>query len=105
MNEINSKPWYESLSIWGNVLTAVATVLAFFNIIIPQDTAATAASAVTQIATAWSTKDYGGILTGLIALFGVVMSVTGRTQAVQPVHLFTPFTVAPEGVKPATKSA
>ena len=93
MNEVTSKPWYESIGIWGAVIGVLGTILSFFNVILPDGTSDQAATAVTQIVTAWTAKDYGSLLTGIMTLVGLVVSIVGRKQADQPVHFRKPYTV------------
>lgn len=93
MNEVTSKPWFESISIWGAVIGVLGTVLSFFNILLPEGAAEQAANAAVQVVGAWSSKDYGSMLTGIMTLVGLVVSVVGRKQADQPVHFMKPFTV------------
>jgi hypothetical protein len=103
MNEVTSKPWYESIGIWGAIIGVIGTVLSFFNVVLPEGSTDQAAGAVTQIVAAWSAKDYGSLLTGLMTLIGLIVSIVGRKQADQPVHFLKPYvaiTTAP--VAPAT---
>lgn len=94
MNEVTSKPWYESISIWGAIIGVIGTALSFFNIVLPEGAAEQAANAATQIAIGWTSKDYGSLLTGVMTLVGLVVSIVGRKQADQPVHFWQPYTIA-----------
>lgn len=103
MNEVTSKPWYESIGIWGAIIGVLGTVLSFFNIILPEGTTEQVAGAAVQIVTGWTAKDYGSLLTGVMTLVGLVVSVVGRKQADQPVHFLKPFTaVTAAPIAPAT---
>ena len=93
MNEVASKPWYESISIWGAIIGVLGTVLSFMNIMLPEGAAEQAASAAVQIAVGWTSKDYGSMLTGIMTLVGLVVSIVGRKQADQPVHFWQPYTI------------
>lgn len=42
---------------------------------------------------------------GILGLFGIIMTAVGRTQAVQPVHFLTPFTVKVEPEVVTNKAA
>lgn len=94
MNEVTSKPWYESIGIWGAVIGAIGTALSFFNIVLPEGAAEQAANAAVQVAIGWTSKDYGSLLTGVMTLVGLVVSIVGRKQADQPVHFWQPYTIA-----------
>lgn len=96
--EVNSKPWYESLTIWGTIVGVLGTILGFFNVVFPADAQSQAATAITNIAVAWSAKDYGAVLTGVMSLVGLGIAFVGRLQGQQPVHLLKAYTVASEGV-------
>jgi hypothetical protein len=91
---VTSKPWYESITVWGAGIGILGTVLGFVNIVITPDQQVAAAEAVTQVATGVTSKDWGAVLSGATALVGLVMSIIGRKQADQPVHFVQPFTVA-----------
>lgn len=94
MNQITSKPWYESIGIWGAIIGVLGTILSFFNIVLPDGTAEQAASAAVQVVAGWTSKDYGSMLTGIMTLVGLVVSIVGRKQADQPVHFWQPYTIA-----------
>lgn len=103
MNEVTSKPWYESISIWGAIIGVLGTALSFLNIILPEGASDQAAAAAVQIVTGWTSKDYGSMLTGIMTLVGLVVSIVGRKQADQPVHFMKPFTVPTAApIAPAT---
>lgn len=82
---MESKPWYESITIWGNVVTMLALVAGTLGYTISPEAQATIVAAASALA----------------AAVGTVISIVGRKQADQPVHLFTPFTVP----APATQQA
>lgn len=92
--EVQSKPWYESIGIWGAIVGILGTILSFFNITIAPDVQSSIVDGVTQVATGIAAKDYGAILTGVMALVGSIVSVVGRKQADQPVHFWQPYTIA-----------
>lgn len=97
---VTSKPWYESITVWGAGIGVLGTVLGFVNIVITPEAQQTLAEGAAQVATGLSTKDWGSVLSGITALVGAVMSIIGRKQADQPVHFVQPFTaVAPPAVQ------
>lgn len=87
---MKSKPWYESITIWGGAVSLLGVVLGFFNLAFPAGGEQTAANAAAQIALAWSARDYGSMLTGIVTLAGVIISIVGRQQANQPIHFIAP---------------
>jgi hypothetical protein len=91
---VTSKPWWESITVWGAGIGILGTVLGFVNIVITPDQQAALAEGAAQVAAGIGAKDWGSILSGVTALVGLVMSIVGRKQADQPVHFVQPFTVA-----------
>lgn len=89
---VTSKPWYESLTIWGAVVGIAGTILGFFNIALAPETQSVIVDGVVKIATGWTAKDWGAMFSGLTALVGGIMAIVGRKQADQPVHFTSPFT-------------
>ncbi|NJM10628.1 MAG: hypothetical protein HC889_00745 [Synechococcaceae cyanobacterium SM1_2_3] len=90
---VTSKPWFESLTIWGVVSSVLATVLGLVNIVVTPEVQAQLAEGAANVASGLSAKDWGAVLTGVMGLFSAIMVVLGRKQADQPVHFVTPFTV------------
>lgn len=110
--QVTSKPWYESISIWGAAVGIVGTALGFFNIILTPEVQAVVVDGAVKVAAGITAKDWGAVLSGIVALGGAIMSIVGRKQADQPVHFIAPFTVttvapiskAPGGVQPVLPS-
>ena len=82
---MDSKPWYESITIWGNVVSMLAIVAGVLGYTISPEAQATIVAAASALG----------------AAVGTVISIVGRKQADQPVHLFTPFKVPAPADKPA----
>jgi hypothetical protein len=97
---MQSKPWYESITIWGAVMGVLGTVLGFVNIVIAPEAQAQLATAAAQVGGAIAAKDWGAILTGLVSLGGAILAIVGRKQADQPVHFMTPFAAPVPPAKP-----
>lgn len=87
---MTTKPWYESITIWGGAVSLLGVVLGFFNVAFPAGTEKQAVDAATQIAVGWSTQDYGSMLTGIVTLVGIIITIIGRQQANQPIHFIAP---------------
>lgn len=103
--EVQSKPWYESVSIWGIVITILSGILSVFGINIGPDTQQAAIDIVPKAVEAIKTKDWVESISILVGFVGVIITAVGRNQAAQPVHFMKPFKVkvdhlvekAPEG--------
>lgn len=103
--EVQSKPFYESVTFWGLVVTVLAAVLSVFGVTIGPDTQQSAIDIVPKAVEAIHTKNWVELISTIVAFVGVVITGVGRTQAAQPIHFSTPFKVkvdhlvekAPEG--------
>lgn len=103
--EVQSKPFYESVTFWGLVVTVLAAVLSVFGITIGPDTQQAAIDIVPKAVEAIKTKDWIEFISILVSFVGVIITAVGRNQAAQPVHFMKPFKVkvdhlvekAPEG--------
>lgn len=89
--EVQSKPWYESVTTWGIVITLLSGVLSAFGISIGPDTQQAATDAIPRAVEALRMKDWVEFSSILVGLLGVVITTFGRNQAVQPVHFMKPF--------------
>lgn len=96
--EVKSKPFWESVSMWGVLITIVAGIGQVIGLNISPDTTQAAIDIVPKAVEAINTKDWIGAINLLVGFVGVVMTTFGRNQAVQPVHFVAPFTVPAEGV-------
>ncbi len=90
---VTSKPWFESISVWGAIIAILGTVAGFFNFAIGPDVQTQIVGGIVQVATGWSAKDWGAMLAGLGTLGGIIVGLVGRKQADQPVHFFAPYTI------------
>lgn len=91
--EIQSKPFYESITIWGVLITLVAAILGYMGMNIGPDTTQAAIDIVPKAIEAIKVKDWVEFISLIIGLVGSAMATTGRNQAAQPVHFFKPFSV------------
>jgi hypothetical protein len=89
--EVQSKPWYESVTTWGLVVTVLAGVLSMFGIAIGPDTQQSAVDFIPKAIEALSTKNWVEFISVLVGFVGVIITGVGRTQAAQPIHFFKPF--------------
>lgn len=94
--EVKSKIWYESVTVWGVVITTLAGILSLFGIAIGPDSQQQAIDIVPKAVEAMMRKDWVAAINAAITFVGIVMTAFGRNQAVQPVHFVKPFTVAVE---------
>jgi Na+(H+)/acetate symporter ActP len=103
--EVQSKPWYESVTTWGIVITILSAILSAFGISVGPDTQQAAIDIVPKAVEAIKTKDWIEFISIAVGFVGVVITTVGRTQAAQPIHFMSPFKVkvdhlvekAPEG--------
>lgn len=91
-----SKPWYESITMWGQIMALLGIVFGLFGVTFTSPEQQAAAESVYQIAATVATKDWAGALSAIVGLVSVVMTVAGRKQAVVPVHFLKPFKGTPE---------
>lgn len=91
--EVQSKPWYESITIWGVLITLVAAALGYMGMNIGPDTTQAAIDIVPKAIEAIKLKDWVELISLIVGLVGSAMATTGRNQAAQPVHFFKPFSV------------
>lgn len=94
--EVKSKPWWESVTVWGVVITAISGILGLFGLAIGPETQQQAIDIVPKAVEALARKDWVAAINAAITFVGVVMTAVGRNQAVQPVHFVKPFTVKVE---------
>ncbi len=103
--EVQSKPWYESITTWGIVITILSAILSAFGITVGPDTQQAAIDIVPKAVEAIGTKNWIELISVLVGFVGIIITGVGRTQAAQPIHFMKPFTVkvdhlvqkAPEG--------
>lgn len=91
--EVQSKPWYESITTWGIVITVLSGILSMFGVTIGPDTQQSAIDIVPKAVEAIHTKNWVELISTIVAFVGVVITGVGRTQAAQPIHFTTPFKV------------
>lgn len=91
--EVQSKPWYESITTWGIVITVLSGILSMFGVTIGPDTQQSAIDIVPKAVEAIHTKNWVELISTIVAFVGVVITCVGRTQAAQPIHFTTPFKV------------
>ena len=101
--EVQSKPWYESVTIWGVVVTMLSALLGMAGFAISTDTSAAVTNQIPGLIEAISTKNWMSLVSILVALLGTLITTVGRVQGTQPVHFMKPFTVPAAGVA-ATKA-
>lgn len=94
--EVKSKPWYESITVWGVIITTISGILGLIGITIGPDTQQQAIDIVPKAVEALARKDWVAAINSVITFVGIVMAAMGRNQAVQPVHFVKSFTVAVE---------
>lgn len=99
-----SKPWYESITVWGVAVALLATIGQFVGFSISADVQAQAVDAASKLATAIATKDWVTVISGVGQTAGLVMALFGRNQASQPVHFLAPFRAAADGLASANSS-
>lgn len=89
--EVQSKPWYESVTTWGIVITILSALVSVFGITIGPDTQQAAIDIVPRAVEAINTKNWVELISILVGLVGVVITTVGRSQAAQPIHFMKPF--------------
>ena len=75
---MNSKPWWKSLSVWGNIFATLATTGGFFGYVITPENQAAAAVAAEHGAELVAAA--GALLGELTALWGRLRATTRLSQ-------------------------
>lgn len=96
---VKSKPWYESVTVWGVGIALLGTVGQFVGYTISPEIQSQAAEALSNVAAAVAAKDWVTLTSAVGQLAGIAMALFGRNQAVQPVHFVQSFTTPVEGAK------
>jgi hypothetical protein len=99
--EVQSKPWYESVTIWGVVVTMLSALLGVVGYSISTETTAAVTNQIPGLIEAISNKNWVSLASILIALVGSLITTVGRMQGTQPVHFVKPFAVPATGVTAA----
>lgn len=89
--EVQSKPWYESVTTWGIVITVLSAILSAFGMSVGPDTQQAAIDIVPKAVEAIKTKDWIEFISLLVGFVGIVITGVGRNQAAQPIHFIKPF--------------
>jgi len=69
---MDSKPWWKSVSVWGNIIAIIATTGGFFGYVMTPENQAAAAIAAEHAAE---------LVAAFAALFGECMGLWGRLRA------------------------
>ena len=69
---MDSKPWWKSVSVWGNIIAIIATTGGFFGYVMTPENQAAAAIAAEHAAE---------LVAAVAALFGECMGLWGRLRA------------------------
>ena len=91
--EVKSKPWYESTTTWGIVITVVAGALSLFGVNVGADTTTAVSDTVPVVIDAVRSQNWTQLITTVFSLIGVIVTTVGRVKAAQPIHFVKPYTV------------
>lgn len=101
--QVDSKPWYLSISLWGVMITLMAAGFGALGMNIGPDTTQAAIDIVPKAVEAIQLKNWIELISLIVGLAGTIMTSVGRTAAVQPIHFLTPFKTSIDHlVKPAS---